>query len=469
MALAFYNSLGRQREELTKTPGEAVTMYSCGPTVYDFAHLGNLRSFVFADTLFRALNYFGYKPSWVMNITDIDDKTIRGTLGEKGLSATPTDLADYTQKFLEAFVKDLTNLNIDITKIKFIKVGEVIEQIQNDTVKLLEAGFAYQAEDGSVYFSIEKFQENFGDYGSLVGENFLAGKKTGARVKVDEYDKENLSDFALWKARDESDGNIFWSHPVLADGRPGWHIECSSINKLAFGGQILDFHTGGTDLIFPHHTNEMAQSKALTGNPLSRFWLHSGHLLVDGQKMSKSLNNFIRLKDLVEKNFHPLAYRYFALQSGYGQTLNFTWDSLKAAEAAYRDLLIKLAWLQSQITGADGKILPLAKEEFEKALADNLNTGVALSVLWKVLSYTDADPADLLATVLDFDEVLGLNLKSASRLLDIPPEVRSLAAKREEARAEKNWPEADAFRRQINDQGFEISDTETGPFIYRQF
>lgn len=469
MALEFYNSLGRKREEFTKKSGAEVAMYSCGPTVYDFAHLGNLRSFIFADTLFRTLKYFGYKPTWAMNITDVDDKTIRGALSEKGLSATPTDLINYTQKFLEAFIQDLTNLGIDTDKIRFIKVGETIEQIQNDTVKLLETGFAYQAEDGSVYFSIEKFQEKFGDYGSLVGENFLAGKKTGARVKVDEYDKENLSDFALWKARDDSDGNIFWSHSVLADGRPGWHIECSSINKLAFDGQTLDFHTGGTDLVFPHHTNEMAQSKALTGNPLSHFWLHSGHLLVDSQKMSKSLNNFIRLSDLTEKKLSPLAYRYFVLQSGYGQTLNFTWDSLKAAKTAYRDLLIKLAWLQSQTTGSEGKIIASARDEFENALSDNLNTGTALAILWKVLGYTDVDPADQLATILDFDQVLGLNLKSATRLLDIPQEVRSLVALREKARAEKNWPEADNLREQINKQGFEISDTETGPFIYCQF
>lgn len=469
MALVFYNSLSRRRDGLSKTPGEAIAMYSCGPTVYDFAHLGNLRSFIFADTLFRTLGYFGYKPSWAMNITDVDDKTIRGTINQKGLTAKPADLADYTKVFLTGFIEDLEKLNIDPKQIKITRVTEIIPLIQEKIIRLIDTGFAYRAEDGSTYFSVNKYQEKYGDYGQMVGENFLAGKKVGARVKQDDYTKENISDFALWKARSEDDGEIYWDHPILGQGRPGWHIECSVVNDLSFKQKTIDFHTGGVDLAFPHHTNEMAQSRALNDAPLSHFWLHLGHLLVEGQKMSKSLGNFVRLKDLPQNNASPLAYRYLVLQSGYGQTLNFTQESLRAAGEAYRDLLLKTVWLLTQTNNTKGKILSAAKEEFMNALADNLNTGSALAVLWKVLSYTDTNPADQLATILDFDQVLGLDLKSAANLLDVPGEVRSLATQREKARAEKDWSTADQLREQINEQGFEISDTENGPFIFRQF
>lgn len=468
MALVFYNSLGRRLEKFEKAPGEKTLMYSCGPTVYDFAHLGNLRSFIFADTLFRALRFYGYLPDWVINITDIDDKTIRGVINELGPSATPIDLALYSQKFLNAFISDLETLNIETDEIKFIRVSEVIEEIQADILELLESGFAYQADDNSVYFSLKKYQAEFGDYGLLVGDDFLAGQKIGARVKVDEYDKENPGDFVLWKAHDSDDGSIFWPHPILGNGRPGWHIECSAINKTAFQKQTLDFHTGGVDLIFPHHTNEIAQSKALTNNLLSRFWLHSGHLLVNGQKMSKSLDNFFRLSDLRDKKFPPLAYRYFVLQSNYSQTLNFTWEGLAAAATAYKELLIKLAQLLSQTAGITGQVNLTTKEEFKTVLADNLNTAAALAIVWETLGDNNLAPADKLATILDLDQVFGLKLEKVASLIEIPPEIKSLSIQREEARAAKDWDKADQLRHQINERGFEISDTETGPFIYRQ-
>ena len=240
MALVFYNSLSRRRDGLSKTPGEAIAMYSCGPTVYDFAHLGNLRSFIFADTLFRTLGYFGYKPSWAMNITDVDDKTIRGTINQKGLTAKPADLADYTKVFLTGFIEDLEKLNIDPKQIKITRVTEIIPLIQEKIIRLIDTGFAYRAEDGSTYFSVNKYQEKYGDYGQMVGENFLAGKKVGARVKQDDYTKENISDFALWKARSEDDGEIYWDHPILGQGRPGWHIECSVVNDLSFKQKTIE-------------------------------------------------------------------------------------------------------------------------------------------------------------------------------------------------------------------------------------
>lgn len=468
MALVFYNSLVRSRQKLEVVVGQSLTMYSCGPTVYHYAHVGNLRSFIFADTLFRTLKYFGYKPLWAMNITDVDDKTIRGTIAQKGSAANTSDLKNYTQTFFEAFLSDLEKLNIDSQKIKITRVTDAIEQIQQDIVTLLDKGFAYHADDGSTYFDIEKYQNQFGDYGKLVGNNFLSGKKTGARVKQDDYTKENLNDFALWKARDEADGQVFWPHPILGEGRPGWHIECSTINGLSFKEKTVDFHTGGVDLIFPHHTNEIAQSQALNNQPLARFWLHLGHLLVDGQKMSKSLNNFYLIAQIIDKGFSPLSYRYFALQSGYSQTLNFTWESLHAADNAHKELLIKIAWLMSQTDGKTGKVEAETKDKFSMALADNLNTSVAIAILWESLNNKNLEPADNLATALDFDEVLGLGLNDAKKLLDIPSTIKSLAEKREQARATQNWSEADTLRQNINAEGFEIIDMENGPFVYRK-
>lgn len=468
MALVFYNSLTRSRQKLEAATGQSLTMYSCGPTVYHYAHVGNLRSFLFADTLFRTLKYFGYKPIWAMNITDVDDKTIQGTITQKGSAANLDDLKNYTQTFFEAFLFDLEKLNIDPQKIKIIKVTEAIEQIQQDIVTLLDKGFAYRAKDGSVYFDIEKYQSQFGNYGSLVGDSFLSGKKTGVRIKQDDYTKENLNDFALWKARDENDGQIFWPHPLLGEGRPGWHIECSAINGLSFKEKTVDFHTGGVDLIFPHHTNEMAQSQALNNQPLARFWLHLGHLLVEGQKMSKSLNNFYLISQIIDKGFSPLSYRYFTLQSGYGQTLNFTWESLQAADNARKELLVKTAWLMTKTNGKIGKIVEEAKSKFDTALADNLNTSVAIAVMWESLDNKNIQPADKLATVLNFDEVLGLGLNNAQKMLDIPSEIKSLAEKRKDARAIQDWSEADIVRQNINAEGFEIIDTEDGYFIYRK-
>lgn len=389
-----------------------LNFYTCGPTVYNLAHIGNLRAYVFADLVYRTQEFLGQEVHWVMNLTDVDDKTINNTIQESGQEASLEELKKYTDKYTAIFLQDLEKLNISVPQIDFIKVSAVIPQIQNFIVELIDKGYAYKTEDGSTYFNIEKYQQTFDHYGELVGEKFLEGKKIGARVKVDEYEKDNLSDFALWKAREESDANIFWSHPVLGEGRPGWHIECSAINDIAFKGEMTDIHTGGVDLIFPHHTNEIAQSEALTGHKFVETWLHSEHILVDNKKMSKSLGNIFTLEDLEKKGFNPLAYRYLLLQTNYKQKVNFTWKSLEAAQKGYDNLKKKIEVLRSPTSGP----LEVGLQKTEDYLSDFTakisvwNTASALASLQSVLSAKDLSPAQKLDLITKFDQVLGLKL-----------------------------------------------------------
>lgn len=414
-----------------KTPSsKALNLYTCGPTVYNFAHIGNLRSYIFADLVYRSKSVNWQTPKqnvkWVMNITDIDDKTIRNTIEKFGAKAEVKDLKKYTEQYTKLFLQDLNKLNVSVSGIKFIKVSEVIPQIQDFIIKLIDKGYAYKAEDGSTYFNIEKYQQDFGHYGDLVGKKFLAGKKIGARVKVDEYDKDDLSDFALWKAREKNDANIFWSHPILGEGRPGWHIECSVINQVAFNGETTDIHTGGVDLTFPHHTNEIAQSEALTGQTFVHEWLHSEHLLVDNKKMSKSLGNIFTLEDLEKKGFNPLAYRYLLLQTSYKQKVNFTWESLEAAQKGYDNLKRKikalkkqLSWWQRLFVGTITRRLPSGLpegslradylSEFSSKIS-TFNTASALASLQLVISTKDLTTSQKLKLIAKFDEVLGLKL-----------------------------------------------------------
>lgn len=389
-----------------------LNFYTCGPTVYNLAHIGNLRAYVFADLVYRAKKFTKENPQWVMNLTDIDDKTIKKTIEEFGQAAGVEALREYTERYTKIFLQDLEKLNVSVPKIKFVKVSTVISEIQDFIIELINKGYAYKAEDGSTYFNIEKYQQDFGHYGELVGAKFLEGKKIGARVKVDEYEKDNLSDFALWKAREESDANIFWSHPILGEGRPGWHIECSAINKIAFEDEMTDIHTGGVDLIFPHHTNEIAQSEALTGHKFVETWLHSEHMLVDNKKMSKSLGNIFTLANLEEKGFNPLAYRYLLLQTNYKQKVNFTWESLEAAQKGYDNLKKKIEVLRSPTSGP----LEVGLQETEDYLSDftakidTLNTASALASLQSVLTGKNLTPAQKLDLISKFDQVLGLKL-----------------------------------------------------------
>lgn len=437
--LNLYNTLTRKIEEIIPADGKTVRLYTCGPTVYNFVHIGNLRTYISADLLYRTLIFDGYNVDYAMNITDVDDKTIKATLAEFGPEATVADLKTFTDRFLETFLEDLNKVSIDASKIRMIRVSEVIPQIQEFILELIQKGYAYHTDDG-VYFSIEKYQADFHDYGTLIGEKFLEGKKVGARVAVDEYEKENLSDFALWKTHNEKDGNIFWDHETLGKGRPGWHIECSVINKVAFGNNVIDIHTGGVDLIFPHHTNEIAQSQPL--GPFVKHWMHPEHLQVAEEKMAKSKDNFYTLRDLEEKGFSGLDLRYLFLQSHYKTQSNFTWESLEASHNALRKL---------RNNYSTGKAEKSKIKEFSTDLNDNLSTAEALAT-----ALGDKNGLD------DYDKVLGLDL-SAAALVDIPDEVQKLLDERQTARNNKDFTRSDELRDEINKLGFEVKDTDEGP------
>ncbi len=450
--LKIFETLQKEIIPLDLDPHKTTNFYSCGPTVYGFAHIGNLRSFIMADILFRTIKANGQPVRWVMNITDIDDKTIRGCLAEHGQDASVKTLKTYTTKFTERFIADLRKVGVNTEQIEFINVTDVIPQIQDFIIQLIDKGYAYTAEDGSTYFSIEKYQNDFGDYGALVGSKFIEGKKVGARIKNDEYDKDNLSDFALWKAWDEHDGQIYWEHLQLGSGRPGWHIECSAINQLAFGGEITDIHTGGIDLLFPHHTNEIAQSQPiykskdnLTGTFVKN-WVHFEHLLVDSTKMSKSLKNDYTLADIEAKGFSGLDLRYLMMQSNFRQQSNFTWDALEAAQTAR----MKLAGAYSD--GETGE----QDEKFLTAINNNLNTAGALAIAHQNKN-----------NLAQYDQVLGLNLSEQGprQEVEIPTEVQTLLDQRAAARTNKDFAKSDELRDQIAELGYEVKDTADGQVV----
>jgi len=438
----LFDTLTRQKADINAVNGNTINLYSCGPTVYDKAHIGNLRSFIFADTLRLALENSGVNVNWVMNITDVDDKTIKKAIAKYGPGATPAQLLELTDGYYADFIADLQKLNIDTNKIKIIKVSDVIKEIQDFVVELISLGYGYEAEDGSVYFSIEKYQKDFGDYGLLAGEKFMEGKRVNARIKNDEYDKDSLSDFALWKKHDEADGQIFWTHDKLAPGRPGWHIECSAINRIGFSGEPTDIHTGGTDLIFPHHTNEIAQSQPIA-IPFVRRWAHNTFLTVDGKKMSKSLGNLFTLAEVEEKGFHPLAFKYLCLNSHYRGQMNFTWQSLQASEAGLEKLYSKLG---------------SASADLLTPLQDDLNTPEALANLHS----QGTDKKSLLA--------LGLPAENPFKQgpIEIPEFITELSSERTKAKQDKNFALADELRKQIEDLGFTINDTPSGPEIVKK-
>lgn len=459
--LKLYNTLTKQIENLPYKPGNTVNLYSCGPTVYNYAHIGNHRAFLFADTLNRALKWNDLNVNWVMNITDVDDKTIRDTIKQTGPNATVTDLKNFTTNYTKLFTEDLKKLGVNPNEITFINVTDHIPEIQDFILKLIEKGYAYTADDGSTYFNIEKYQTEFGDYGQLVGNNFLKGKKIGARVAVDEYEKENLSDFALWKAHDENDAQIFWPHEKLGNGRPGWHIECSVINQIAFQNNPTDIHTGGVDLMFPHHTNEIAQSQPIY-KPFVKTWCHSEHLLVEGRKMSKRFQNFYTLND-IEQKFHtsPLSYRYLTLQSHYQSQTNFTEESLKGAETAIH----KLQRISENYTDTNTEASEQTQNyinQFTEAINNDLNTPRALGIMWEMLADNTVTENEKAVTLKKFNAIFGLDLTNNNQITDIPEQIKSLLNERQIARDNKNFQKSDQLRHQIESLGYTIEDTKDG-------
>ncbi len=465
MALKLFNTLTRSVQEFAPLDpaGQHVGMYCCGPTVYDLAHIGNFRTFVFADLTRRFLEFQGYAVRHVMNITDVEDKIIRR------VRETGQPLAEFTGQYERAFREDLKSLNCldpHDTPRATAYIAEMITLIE----QLIARGVAYRAADGSVYFSIEKYRGCGCTYGQLVKLNFDE-MRTGERVSSDEYEKESLADFALWKARAPDDGDVFWPSP-WGEGRPGWHIECSAMSMKLLGTSF-DLHLGGEDLMFPHHEDEIAQSEGARAYPpgqrFVKYWLHGAHLLVEGKKMSKSLGNFFTLRDLLAKGFTGREIRYLLLTAHYREQFNFTMDGLQAARAALARLdecLIKLRETAGPTSAAPAAAL---LEKFAAALSEDLNVSAAWGEVFDWVRETNrllgtgqlsAPPAAAaLAAWARVDTVLGLGGAAAGEVSD---ELQALLAQRQTARQAKDFKRADAIRDELKAKGWVIEDTPKG-------
>lgn len=452
--MKLYNSLSRKIEEFQPLNPPKVTMYTCGPTVYDRMHIGNLRTFLLSDLLFRLLQYNNYQVVAVQNITDIEDKII------KRAKETGKTIEEATSKYVDLFVNDVRKLNMSLSRGKQPRATEYIKDIIDYIKVLLEKGIAYE-KDGSVYFDLSKFS----DYGKLsrIDKTKL---KTGVRISLDEYSKDDAQDFALWKATPQEDDRYIFNSP-WGKGRPGWHIECSvmSIKNL---GETIDIHIGGNDLIFPHHENEIAQSEAKTGKEFVRFFVHGEHILIDGQKMSKSLNNFYTLGDVMKKELDPLALRLLYLQTHYRKQMNFTWESVKAADLAYKNLKEQIITLKQQnerttLSEEKQEKIDELRNKFNTAISDDLQIPQALAVLWETLK-SNIPSQDKLDLLYVFDDVLGLNLKTVKQE-ELPENVIDLKNKINEARKDKNFELSDKYRKELEKLGYEVRDTPDGTVV----
>jgi cysteinyl-tRNA synthetase len=457
----FFNTLARRKENFVPLKPGKVGLYTCGPTVYDYAHIGNFRAFVFEDLLKRWLEYRGYEVTHVMNLTDVDDKTIKGSKKHQ------IPLREYTEHYAEAFFEDIKVLNIKPANY-YPKATDHIPEMVKLVKTLMRKGYAYKGKDGSIYFAISKFK----DYGKLsrIKVNEL---KTGTRVSTDEYTKEEAKDFALWKAWTSEDGDVFWETD-LGKGRPGWHIECAAMS-MKYLGETFDIHCGGIDNIFPHHENEIAQSEAATGKKFVNYWLHNEHLLVEGKKMAKKFDNFYTLRDLLNKGHAPSAIRYLLLSSHYRAQFNFTFKALDAANAAVGRLQNFVRRLY-EVKGKNskGKVARLLKKlqmDFTLAMDDDLNVSPALAALFDFVREINAlidtcdvsrnEAEEVNALIKEFDSVLGV-IGEVQVEKELSAEAKILIARREEARKAKNWVDADNLRARLRDLGVIIEDTEDG-------
>ena len=489
MALQLFNTLSGKTEEFQPLEDNLVRMYACGPTVYDYGHIGNFRTFVAVDVLRRFLKQSGYKLKHVMNITDVEDKIIRNAARD-GVS-----VQEYTKKYTQAFLEDAAALNIEQPEM-IVKATDHIQEMAHFIAELRDKGYAYAAEDGSYYFRIAKFPE----YGKLSKKDF-AGMTDGARVDVDEYEKDNARDFALWKA--PKPGEAQWDTEI-GPGRPGWHIECSQMS-MKYLGESFDIHCGGEDLIFPHHENEIAQSESLTGKPFVKYWVHSRFLLVEGEKMAKSSGNFYTVRDLVLMGHKPSSIRFLLISVPHHKQLNFTFAGLtQAASSVERLRNFKLRLQTSKFPkGANPAVAELAErasKEMREGLEDDLNTARALGAVFDLVSDVNAaldarqvkqDDVRLVLKALDqFDEIFAvLNdddagkvraivewAKSEGKTDKITPaateiakaaslsdaEVETLVAEHSQARALRNFARSDAIRNQLAENGIILENTKDG-------
>ena len=483
LPLRLYNTLSGKVEEFAPASDNTVRMYACGPTVYDYGHIGNFRTFVAVDILRRFLRQSGFKLQHVMNITDVDDKIIRNAAREK------KTVQEYTRKYEEAFLEDMGSLNIERPE-KLVRATEHIQEMAEFIAKLEQKGIAYRTEDGSYYFRIAKFPE----YGKLSKKDF-AGMEIGSRVDVDEYEKDNARDFALWKAPKE--GEAFWESPI-GPGRPGWHIECS-VMSMKYLGDSFDLHGGGEDLTFPHHENEIAQSESLTGKIFSRHWMHVRFLLVEGEKMSKSLGNFYTLRDLLVKGHKPSAIRFLLTSVPYRKQLNFTFAGLEqGAKSVERlrtfDSRIRMSQLPAGTNPVAQEAAAKAKNEMRAGMEDDLNTAYASAAIFDMVraaniladrgELREGDKAPLLEALEQFDEIFavlkdddapkikaamdwakahGIAVQADAAENQISDEqVNRLIEERNAAKKARDFARSDAIRKQLADAGIVVEDTKEG-------
>ncbi len=457
--LKIFNTLSREKEEF-KPVGKTVTMYSCGPTVYNYAHIGNLRTYVFMDEVRRVLKYNGYKLKGVMNITDVGHLLSDGDEGEDKMQKasreqkkTPWEIAEY---YTSVFFEDIAQLNIGKPEI-IAKATDHIDDMIKYVETLIEKGYAYETSDG-IYFDIGKFP----DYGKL-SRLSLDDQIAGARVEVNS-EKRHPADFALWK-KAAPEHIMQWQSP-WGMGFPGWHIECSTMSRK-YLGSLIDIHSGGVDHIPVHHENEIAQSEALEGAKTVNTWMHGEFMLVNGGKMSKSLGNTYTIAQLKEKGFDPLSFRYFCLNTHYRKKLNFTFESLEASQTAYRRLLSLLGAHKKSTENTDTCVLDKYKAEFLEAINDDINLPLAMGVLWTMVK--EKPSKDIFTLALEFDKVFGLNLKDAKEeekkedvAVDVPDDIKAIAEERWEARKNKDWAKSDELRAVLAQKGYVVVDSKEG-------
>ena len=483
MPLRLYNTLSGKVEEFVPAADNTVRMYACGPTVYDYGHIGNFRTFVAVDILRRFLRQSGFKLQHVMNITDVDDKIIRNAARDK------KTVQEYTRKYEEAFLEDMGSLNLERPE-KIVRATEHIQQMAEFIAALEKKGIAYRTEDGSYYFRIAKFPE----YGKLSKKDF-AGMEVGARVDVDEYEKDDARDFALWKAPKEDEA--FWESPI-GPGRPGWHIECS-VMSMKYLGDSFDLHAGGEDLIFPHHENEIAQSESLTGKTFARHWMHVRFLLVEGEKMSKSAGNFFTLRDLLVKGHKPSSIRFLLTSVPYRKQLNFTMAGLEQAAHSVERLRtfqsrMRMSQLPAGTNPAAQEAATKAKQEMRAGMEDDLNTARASAAIFDMVreantladrgELREGDKAPLLEALQQFDEIFAVikdddakKMKAAKEWArahgivedsEVPAdaisdaEVNRLVDDRNAAKKARDFARSDAIRKQLSDAGIIVEDTKDG-------
>lgn len=450
MDIVIYNTLSHKKETFKPIKNGEVTMYHCGPTVYNTPHIGNYRTFIMNDIIRRVFEYNNYQVNQTMNVTDVDDKTLRGSQ-ESGIS-----LSEFTRKYEELFLKESESLNI-LRPHNLTRATEYINEMIMMISDLLSKDYAYITKDG-VYMAISKVK----DYGKLAQLDL--SKISQERIVNDDYNKENPRDFALWKFKTPEDGDVSWQAP-FGEGRPGWHIECSAMATKTLGPTI-DIHSGAIDLLFPHHTNEIAQSECSTGKTFVNYWIHGEFVNIANEKMAKSAGNFFKLTDLAEHTISPLAYRYWLLTAHYRSPVNFTYEAVGASQNALIKMIKTIMHYPKE-----GNIIVEYQQKFLSFINDDLNMPKALALAWELIGDNTQNEGDKRATLIDFDRIFGLKLDSVPEIepsADIPEEILALSEAREQARKAKDWTKADALRIEIENRGFTVSDNKDGGVVLRE-